>query len=163
MSELIILGYDDHATAEKAYEKVLELQQDFVVNLTGLAVVRIDPDGKKHVDTPAHIVGASAASGALWGTIFGLLFLVPAFGMLVGGALGALTGKLSKTGIDRAFRDRVEDMLTPGHAAVVVMAKKLTEDKFAAALRPFGGSVLQTSLSEEDEKELAEELATPAG
>ena len=64
MSELIILGYEDHATAEKAYQAVLGLQGDFVVDLTGLAVVRIDPDGKKHVDTPARIVGASAAAGA---------------------------------------------------------------------------------------------------
>jgi uncharacterized membrane protein len=38
------------------------------------------------------------------------------------------------------------------------MASEITEDKFATALRPFGGQVLQTSLSGEDEKELAEEL-----
>ena len=41
------------------------------------------------------------------------------------------------------------------------MATKVAEDKFAAALAPFGGTVLQTSLSAEDEKELAEELAAP--
>ncbi|TRW44079.1 DUF1269 domain-containing protein [Georgenia yuyongxinii] len=158
MSELIILGYDDHATAQQAYAKVLDLQRDFVVNLTGLAVVQVDADGKKHVDTPSRIVGASAASGALWGAIFGLLFLVPGFGLLLGGALGAVTGKLGKSGIDHAFKERVENMLEPGKAAVVVMAGKLTEDKFAAAMREFGGTVLQTSLSDEDEKELADEL-----
>ena len=87
---------------------------------------------------------------------------MPAFGFLVGGALGALTGRLGKSGIDRAFRDRVEDLLTPGHAAVVVMASKNTEDRFGAALAPFGGTVLKTSLSEQDEKELAEELGGPA-
>jgi uncharacterized membrane protein len=38
------------------------------------------------------------------------------------------------------------------------MTSKITEDKFATALRPFGGQVLQTSLSDQDEKELAEEL-----
>lgn len=161
MSELIILGYDDHAAATKAYDKVLELQRDFVVDLSGLAVVRVDADGKQHVETPGKIVGASAASGALWGMLFGLLFLVPGFGFVMGGLMGALGGKLSKSGIDRAFRDRVQAMLEPGKAAVVIMARKITEDKFRAGMSEFGGTVLQTSLSEEDEKELAAELASP--
>lgn len=161
MSELIILGYDDQATATKAYERVLELQRDFVVGLNGLALVKVDAEGKQQVETPGRIVGASAASGALWGTLFGLIFLVPGFGLIVGGLAGALGGKLSKSGIDKAFRERVQSMLEPGKAAVVIMAHKLTEDKFGAAMAEFGGKVLQTSLSEGDEKELAAELVQP--
>ena len=159
MSELIILGYDDHATAQQAYERVMGLQRDFVVDLSGLAVVRIDDDGKRHVDTPTRFVSASAASGALWGALFGLLFLAPGLGLLIGGALGALNGRLAKAGVDRAFQDRVDAMLSPGKAAVILMARKVTEDKFGAAMGAFGGTVLQTSLSEQDEKELADDLA----
>lgn len=159
MSELIIIGYDDHATAEKAQETVLGLQRDFVVTLSGLAVVRVDEDGKKHIDTPNNIVGTSAVGGALWGAILGLLFLVPGLGLLIGGAWGALAGVAGRAGVNRELRSRVDGLLTPGKAALVVMATKLTEDKFAAALAPFGGTVLKTSLSEEDEKALAEELA----
>lgn len=160
MSELIIIGYADHGTAQRAFSQVEQLQRDFVVDLAGLAVVRVDEDGKKHVDTTAPIVGASAASGALWGMLIGILFLVPALGALIGGGMGALSGKLAKSGVNRGFRERVDGMLTPGSAAVVVMARKLTGDKFSAAMGEFGGTVLQTSLSEEDEKELASELAT---
>ena len=49
-------------------------------------------------------------------------------------------------------------MLEPGHAAVVIMASKITEDKFADGMKAYGGTLLKTSLSEADEKELAEEL-----
>lgn len=163
MSELIIIGYDDHATAEQASAKVLELQRDFVVELTGLATVRVDPDGKKHIDTPGSIVGASASSGAIWGMIIGLLFLVPGLGLLFGGAWGALLGVATKSGINRSLRARVDGLLTPGKAALVVMASKITEDKFSAAMAEFGGTVLKTSLSGEDEKALAEELAGSEG
>lgn len=31
MSELIVIGYDDHPTATQAYGKVLDLQKDFVI------------------------------------------------------------------------------------------------------------------------------------
>ena len=158
MSELIIIGYDDHATAEAAQARVLQLQKDFVIDLSGLAVVRVDDDGKKHIDTPGSIVGVSATSGALWGMIIGLLFLVPGVGLLVGGAWGALAGLAGKAGINRGLRERVDGLLTPGKSALVVMAKKLTEDKFAAGMAEFGGTVLKTSLSDEAENELAQEL-----
>jgi uncharacterized membrane protein len=158
MSDLIVIGYEDAATARRAYEQVLTLQQDFVVELRGLAIVDVDADGKTHVDTPQRIIGTSMAAGALWGLLFGVLFFVPGMALL-GGAMGALVGKLNKSGIDERFRAQVQDLLSPGHSAVVIMAGKVTEDKFAAGMQPFGGTVLKTSLSETDEKELAEELA----
>jgi uncharacterized membrane protein len=158
MSDLIIIGYDDHETAQRAYDQVLELNKDHIVELTGLAVVTVDEKGHSHVDTPGKLVAGGAASGALWGTLLGLLFLAPFAGMLVGGALGALFGKLGKSGINDEFRDKVRSMLTPGKAALVVMSQERTEDKFVDALKPFGGEVLQTSLSHEQEKELADEL-----
>jgi uncharacterized membrane protein len=159
VSELIVIGYDDQTVATQAYNQVIDLQKDFVVQLTGLAIVRVDAEGKSHVETPQKIVGVSAASGALWGMIIGLLFLVPFFGLALGGAMGALMGKMSKSGIDDQFRSQVQSMLKPGGAAVVVMASKITDDKFADAMKQYGGDLLKTSLSEEDEKELASELA----
>jgi uncharacterized membrane protein len=82
---------------------VQRLQQDFIVDLRGLAIVEVDTDGKTHVDTPTRIIGASAAAGA----ISGLLFFVPGM-VLLDGALGALMGKLNKSGVDAEFRGRVE-------------------------------------------------------
>ena len=158
MSDLIVIGYEDSRTARQAYEQVQRLQKDFVVDLRGLAIVDVDADGKTHVDTPKRIIGASAVSGALFGLLLGLLFFVPGM-VLLGGAVGALMGKFNQSGIDAQFRDRVAHLVEPGHSAVVIMAAKVTEDRFAAAMQPFGGTILKTSLSESDEKELAEELA----
>ena len=158
MSDLIVIGYEDSRTARQAYEQVQRLQKDFVVELRGLAIVDVDADGKTHVDTPQRIIGVSAVSGALFGLLLGLLFFVPGM-VLLGGAVGALMGKFNQSGIDAQFRDRVAHLVEPGHSAVVIMAAKVTEDKFAAAMQPFGGTILKTSLSESDEKELAEELA----
>jgi len=162
MSEIIVIGYDDQGTATQAYNEVITLQKDFVVQLTGLAIVRVDAEGKSHVETPQKIVGVSAASGALWGMLIGILFLVPFFGLALGGAMGALMGKMGKSGIDDEFRSQVQSLLKPGGAAVVVMASKITDDKFADAMKQYGGTLLKTSLSDEDEKELASELAEGA-
>ncbi|MEU9294005.1 DUF1269 domain-containing protein [Streptomyces sp. NPDC048266] len=161
MSELIVIGYDDPEVARRAFDTVQDLQRDYVVHLNGLAVVSVDADGRTHVDTTSRVVGVSAASGALWGAIFGILFLLPGLGLLTGAALGGLVGRLSKSGVDDRFRRQVGDLLTPGAAAVVIMASKVTDDKFTVAMQPHGGTVLKTSLSDEDEKELADQLAGP--
>ncbi|MET9346415.1 DUF1269 domain-containing protein [Streptomyces termitum] len=161
MAELIVIGYGDRAEAEEALGTVQELQRDQVVRLNGLAVVSVDAEGRTHVDTSNRVVGVTAATGALWGTIFGILFLAPAVGALTGAALGGLVGRLSQSGIDERFRQQVGDLLRPGAAALVLMAGKLTEDKFTDAMRHHGGTVLKTSLSDEDEKDLAERLAGP--
>jgi uncharacterized membrane protein len=158
VSDLIIIGYDDPQTARKAYEQVLAQQDSLIVELRGLAIVTVDADGKTRVDTPQRTVATSAAGGAVFGLLFGVLFLVPGLGIL-GGALGALFGLLGRSGINEAFHAQVQEMLQPGHAAIVVMASKITEDKFAAALTPFGGTVLKTSLSESAERELTDAMA----
>jgi uncharacterized membrane protein len=159
MSELIVIGYDNPVKARAAYNEVLALQSDFIVDLRGVAIVTVDAEGKNHVETPQKIVGLSAASGALWGMLIGLLFFVPFLGAALGGAMGALFGKLGKSGINDTFRQQVQDLLQPGKAAVVIMAEAFTEDKFTERMAPFGGQVLKTSLSEEDERELAHDLS----
>jgi uncharacterized membrane protein len=163
MSELIVIGYDNPVQARSAYDEVMALQSDFIADLRGLAIVTVDAEGKSHVETPQKIVGLGAASGALWGMLIGLLFFVPFFGAALGGALGALFGKLAKSGINDTFRQQVQELLQPGKAAVVIMAEKITEDKFADRMARFGGTLLKTSLSEADEQELAHDLGGPAG
>jgi uncharacterized membrane protein len=91
--------------------------------------------------------------------LIGLLFFVPFLGAALGGAMGALFGKLAKSGINDTFRQQVQELLQPGKAAVVIMAEKITEDKFADRMAPYGGTLLKTSLSEADERELAHDLS----
>ena len=156
MSELIVIGYDDHAAAERAYAHVLELRREEKVTLTGLALVSVDEQGQSHVDTPGSLVGAVAAGGAaVWAIVFGALFLVPVAGAVIGGVLGGLLGKLRQYGIDDEFRRRARDLVKPGGAALVVMASGLDAAAFGAELQPVGGQVLRTTLSDAQEEELA--------
>ena len=49
-------------------------------------------------------------------------------------------------------------MLEPGTSALFLMVEKVTPDKAIDAMSKFGGTVLKTSLSKQDEQELQEEL-----
>jgi len=161
MADLIIISYTDERKAEAAYARIQELQADLVVQLAGLALVRTE-HGRVRVESPGSsaVVGTATASGALFGAVLGLIFFVPFFGFVLGGALGALVSALERTGMNRAFRERVRDVVGSGTSAVVIYATKLTADKFAEGIAPYGGTIVQTSLSDEDERTLAHDLVS---
>ena len=159
MSTLIVLGYPSEAEAKSAYQKILDLAKNLIVSLQSVAVVARRADGKYDVVTPGSKVGTSAVWGLFWGVLFGLLFFVPIVGAALGAGIGALTGAIVKHGVDKDFQDRVRNLLsTDDSAAVFMVVDEMTTDKFIDAIRPFGGDVLQTSLSIKDEEELKHEL-----
>ncbi len=158
MADLIAIGYPDETTAEQAAEEAQRLARDLIIEPDAIAAIVRDKEGKYHVHTSHHPVGAGATWGMFWGLLFGVLFFVPVFGLAIGAGLGALMGKITKSGIDKAFQDQVRDMIKPGTSALFLMVEKVTPDKAVEALSKFGGTVLKTSLSKDAEKELQESL-----
>jgi len=158
MATLVAIGYDKEGTAAEAAEEVRRLSQDLVIEPDAIAVITRDSKGEYHVTTSHHAVGVGASWGMFWGLLFGLLFFVPVFGMALGAGLGALMGKIEKTGIDKEFQNQVRDMVQPGTSALFMILEPPTPDKAVAALSRFGGTVLKSSLSAQDEKQLQEAL-----
>ena len=114
-----------------------------------------------HVTTPAHhAVAWGSLSGLFWGTIIGLLFLFALFPLTAaaGGVMGAVLGAAGDLGIKDEFKQRVQDLVQPGTSAILVIVRKVTPDKFLDALRPYGGTVLQTSLTRDAEQGLMKAL-----
>jgi uncharacterized membrane protein len=158
MADLIAIGYPDQATADAAAEEARRLARDLIIQPDAIAVIVRDEEGGYHVHTNHHLVGGGATWGMFWGLLFGLLFFIPVFGMAIGAGMGALMGKVTKSSIDKQFQDQVRDMLKPGTSALFLMLEKVTPDKAVEAMSKYGGTVLKTSLSKDDEKELQEAL-----
>ena len=161
MSDLIVIGYPDEETAEKAWGELVKLQQDFLVDLEDAAIVRRDRKGKLYVTTPAHhAVAWGSLSGLFWGVLIGLIFLWPLAPLagVAGGIMGAALGAAGNLGVKDDFRQRVQDLVQPGTSAILVIVRKVTPDKFIEAMRPYGGTVLQTSLPHDAEQQLMQAL-----
>src|SRR5436305_1325951 len=163
MATLVAIGYPDQTTAERARETVSELEAELIIQADQVASISRDLEGKYHVHT--NHGGASAGGGAwwggFWGMLFGLLFFIPFAGLAIGAGMGALFGHLGQKGIDKAFQQQVRDYLKPGTSALFLVIEQVTPDKATAALAQYGGTVIKTSLSDEDTKRLQEAL-TPA-
>jgi uncharacterized membrane protein len=160
MATLVAIGYPDQTTAEAARQTVQGLERDLVIQADQVAAVSRDAEGKYHVTTThGEASGAGGAVwGGFWGLLFGLLFFIPFAGWAIGAGFGALFGHLGKNAIDKAFQEEVRDYVKPGTSALFMIIEKATPDKAVAALEQYHGTVIKTSLSDEDTAKLQEAL-----
>ena len=154
MSTLIAIGYPDETTATAAADEAERLADDLVIQPDAIAVIHRDRAGRYHVTTNHHAVGRGATWGMFWGLLFGLLFFIPVFGMALGAGMGALIGKVTDSGIDEEFQEQVRELVQPGTSALFLIVEKVTPDKAVEAMARFGGTVLTSSMSTQQEAEL---------
>lgn len=159
MGELIVLAFDNEEGALLVRDKLLDIQKRRMLQLSDAAVVVRRQDGKIKVKQLTSLVGSGAVGGAFWGLLIGLLFAAPWLGLAVGAAAGAVTGGLTDFGVDDKFIKEVGRTIEPGHSALFLLIHKVTMDKLMDELKEFNPTVLQTSLSEENEAKLREAFA----
>ena len=156
MSDLVAIAYDDLPTAQRVASNLGEAVKGHDIELDDVVIVERKQDGKVKLHQPS-LAGLGAAGGALWGGLIGLLFFVPLFGMAIGAAAGAAGGALSDTGVDDDFLKRLGEQLAPGRAAMIVLVRKVSFDRVLPQIE-VPGTVIQTSLSNEDEQALQQAL-----
>ena len=165
MGTLVAIAYPDVATAEKVRGELVQATKEHLIQLEDAVIVEHRADGKMKLHQAGSITAAGAAGGALWGGLIGLLFLAPLFGMAIGAATGAAAGKMTDVGVDDNFLKTLGAKLAPGGAALIMLGRSDTPDRVIERVKPYGGELVQTSLSEDDEAHLRAALGetTAAG
>ena len=154
MSDLVVLAFNNDTDAFKMRDELVNLQKQEVITLQDAAVVVRTEDGKTKVKQVTSLTGAGALGGAFWGMLIGLLFFAPWLGLAIGAVTGAIAGKFTDTGIDDKFIKEVGETIEPGHSALFLLVDKVTMDKVQPTLEEFDATVIQTSLSDEQEAKL---------
>lgn len=154
MSDLIAIAYDDLFKAEEVRLTLAKLQREHLIELEDAAVVIKDKEGKVKLKQAVNLTAAGSLSGGFWGLLIGTLFLVPLFGAAVGAATGAVGGALSDIGVDDEFMRELGETLTPETSALFILVKKVTPDKVLDEVSKYGGKIIRTSLSKDDEEQL---------
>ena len=157
MANLVAIAYDDVDQAQEVTNTLGQLMKEHSIELEDVVIVEHRAGGKIKLHQPS-MAGIGATGGALWGGLIGLIFFMPLLGMAVGAASGAAAGALSDHGIDDNFMKELGDKLPEGGAAVFVLVREATADKVVPEVAKFGGHVIQSSLSNEQEAALQEAL-----
>jgi uncharacterized membrane protein len=159
MSDLLVISYPTESQAEHVRSRLLGMQSEYLIELGDAVVAVKQPDGQVKLNQLFSTVSVGAASGALWGSLLGLIVMMPLVGAAIGAGAGALRGKLTDVGINDDFMRDAAKALDTGNAALFLLIRKMTTDKVMAELQGTGGTVLRSSFDETKEQSLREALA----
>jgi len=160
MATFVVIDYENEVKAEEVRLALLKLQKEHLIDLVDAVVVVRDDRGRVRLRQMYNLTAAGAVSGGFWGALIGLIFLNPLFGMAIGAAAGAVSGALRDVGIDDNFMKELGATLKPGTAALCVLVRQMTPDKVVAEIQQYGGTLIKTNLSHENEAKLREALAS---
>ncbi|WP_175998751.1 DUF1269 domain-containing protein [Burkholderia stabilis] len=142
MNTLIALSYPDLETAHRALAELGTLRDRHVVALSGVVIVECATGGQLR----AHAVDPDAASS----------------GSLLGRAVERIESSIDawrERPVDDALIDHVARKARPGTVSLGLSATQLDIYALSAALAPFGGDVIDTTLSIDDELKLVEAIS----
>ncbi|MDE1995981.1 MAG: DUF1269 domain-containing protein [Rhizobiaceae bacterium] len=168
MSELVVLGFDDADKADAVLNKLAQLEKEYLVDLEDSVIAVRDASGKVRLKQSVNLTAAAAASGglsgAIWGTVVGLLFLNPLAGMVLGGAFGAgsgaLAGSMTDYGIDDDLIKSLAETIPVNSSALFLLIRKVQPEKVLEEFKGEHARILRTSLSPEQEERLRAVLAS---
>jgi len=158
MAELVVIAFPNETQAEAVRQKLLAMQKEYLIELGDAVIAVKDDQGRIKLNQLLNTTAVGAVSGSFWGSLIGLIFLMPLTGAAIGAASGAISGKLTDIGINDKWMKDVAAAIQPETAALFLLIRKLTADKVLEGLKGEGGTVMKTSLDYTKEAALQEAL-----
>ena len=166
--QLVAILMDDLETARNARVEIANMANEHLVQLED-AVVVYKQDGDVKLDQAVNLTAAGAMGGAWWGVLIGAMAGIltggaglALAGMAGGAAGGALGGWLSDAGISDEMMKKTADALDSNKAILFIAGRTSAPDKVLERLKPFGGEVVTSNLSEEADKRINDALSGSA-
>jgi|SRR5579864_9015444 uncharacterized membrane protein len=184
MAELIVVGFKNQMyRASEVLNELLSMNDDWVVDLHDAVAVYRDFNGKLRVDQSYQLTtGQGAALGGFWGMLIGATLAIPftagasaaatagaiAAGAAGGTALGAGFGAVDaeswkdEFGIPEDFVQQVSILVQPGDSAIYAILRVGNPDIIADQFKGYGGTILRTTLSPEQQARVEKVLSNKA-
>jgi uncharacterized membrane protein len=154
--QLLAAVYPDQEHAKVTFDMLHEMHRATNITLVDSAMITKNEDGKIKIEETKELTTRKGAKrGAIITGVLGVIYPPSLLGsVLVGGAIGAVAGRLRDTGIKNPQLKEIADRLEPGKAAVIALAEEASTAKVQQALAGYEGTLVIQALDEETLKEL---------
>jgi uncharacterized membrane protein len=188
VAELIVVGFKkDIHRASRVLNTLLDLKDDRVVDLHGAVAAYRDKGGRLRVDQGYQLMtaGQGAGLGGFLGLVIGSILATLAIpftagtsaaaagaafasGAITGTAIGAGVGAADASrwkdefGITDDFIEHVKALIQPGDSAIFAILHIVDPDVVTDQFRGYGGTILRTTLSPDQQAKVEKVLSDSA-
>jgi uncharacterized membrane protein len=154
--QLLAALYPDREHAKVTFDMLHEMHRATTITLVDSALITKDGEGKIKIEETKELTTRKGARrGAIITGVLGIIYPPSLIGsVLVGGAIGAVAGRLRDTGIKNPQLKEIADRLEPGKAAVVALAEDSSTAKVQGAMEGYEGTLVVQVVDEATLKEL---------
>src|ERR1700739_1160909 len=92
MSDLVVIAFPTEAKAEEVRQKLLAMQKEYLIEMGDAVIAVKDDKGRIKLNQLVNTKAVGAISGTFWGSLIGLVFLMPLAGAAMGAASGGIAG-----------------------------------------------------------------------
>ena len=157
MTTFTVWKYDDPDGANHAVSVLQRAADEGLVKIDDHAVVSWPEGAERPTTKHGHEdTWRGTGWGALFGLLFGALFAVPVLGLAVGAAGGALSKVHERLGISKEQLDRIREEVTPGTSALFLVTQQGDLDRLGERMRGVHSRLIETNLTEAERTELME-------
>lgn len=147
MVALAVCVFELDGGAERALRTLESLRPGQVIDVQDAAVVRWPSGQRKPITWQAgSLGGATGLSGAFWGLLFGILFLLP-----LAGPPGPADVSLTQIGVGPEFLARLRRYLTAGRSGLFLLVPETAAARIEEVV---AADVLLTTLTAQQERGL---------
>ena len=154
MANLLVVMYDDQFRAKEVMQELKALKENKQLEIDDAAYVTKDNQGRFHVHQEHSLTKSGAVAGGVGGILAGLLFAIPVAGLAVGAAAGVMAGKAQDFGIDDKLIKSINDDMRLNTSAIFLLVHDVNREAVVPIFTKYGGKVVQSSISAEDEAKL---------
>jgi arylsulfatase len=120
--DVVIAAYLIPDLAQEDFDGLVKLVEDKQVEVEGVALVTVDPDGTVAVkETGDHLGRKGLKMGAGVGLVVGLFAPPLLAATVVGAAAGDVVGKFAKHRVDSGLGEKMGAALPPGSAGIIAI------------------------------------------
>jgi uncharacterized membrane protein len=145
--DVVIAAYLIPDLAQDDFDALVKQVEDKKLEVEGIALVTVDPDGTVAVkETGDHLGRKGLKLGGGVGLVVGLFSPPLLAATLVGAVGGELVGKFARHKVESGLGDKLGDALPPGSAGILAIYDRAKSDKVDATL----ASAVRKSVAEID-------------
>ena len=127
--DVVIAAYLIPDLAQKDFDALVKLAEDKQLDVEGVVLVTVDPDGTVAVkETGDHLGRKGLEVGGGVGLVVGLFAPPLLAATVVGGAVGGVVGKFARHRVESGLEDKMGAALPPGSAGIVAIYDRAKTD-----------------------------------